>query len=627
VGGVTEQETSVRKLLLVRRGLVFVSSSGRVESAIVQAVELELADLGYVLSARLRGRLEQCSLDELCGVRVWMLEALQTHVGAAQRHEPLFRNFPDGVPADTQELWWKKVLVHFVQADGQPCLFCGRTGTTHVLSPCAHVICEHCFDSSNYSACPVCEHHVDRSSPFFLPSPTLSRPQEQVTFKLLDLGAHPDEAAQACLTALCERRQALSEDDRQALIAIVREYGQRVLGWLPPSIPLRENIAVVFGTLARGVDPKLAFQASLSFMTTATDVLRFIAVLSGTDGSLQAEAVLHKVNRLEPPSHLWSAVTKLFGRSAAPSVHVVTVSQQVYRFKVARLSRGLRRMLLARLEALDADQLVEDMLRHQSYWVWLGEFLHPHDYEAPFPRVCRAFTIVRKRGPDGVRAPVFRGFHSKLELSLASGDVSEALELLSQRPGELGRRLDHLLRVADTSAEALAEVEAAFARSAPRLATPLLVQLRSHLTTRAKPTNVRVYWPKGRTALGVSASDERVPLQPATIESLICAITHELLGRFSAKPPFESCLIDRALSRVVVPFNERTASPAAVTLPRGSKLTVPAGKLTRLFLHWCQPQRVGTGPTSICPWLSMMKHGATSRCARITSSRQKRARA
>src|SRR5687768_7271436 len=100
-------------------------------------------------------------------------------------------------------------------------------------------------------------------------------------------------------------------------------------------------------------------------------------------------------------------------------------------------------MLLARLEALDSEQLVEDMFRHHSYWVWLGEVLHPHEYEARFPNVARAFTIVRKRGPDGVRAPVFRGFYSKLELSLGSGDVPAALELLSQRPGELGRRLDH----------------------------------------------------------------------------------------------------------------------------------------------------------------------------------------
>lgn len=574
---------------------MFVSSSGRTESALVRAIELELAELGYIVSTRLRARLEQCSLDEVCGVRVLMLNALQKHVGAGQRHEPLFRSFPDGVPADTQALWFKKVVVHFAEAEEQSCPYCGRMGTTHVLSPCMHVICDRCFDGSNYSACPACEHHVDQSSPFFLPSQARGSPQEQVTFKLLDLGANLDDAAQASLAALCERKQALSVDDRQALTTIVREYGQRVLSWLPSTMPLRENVAMVFGTLARVVEPKLAFQAGLSFMTTATDVLRFVAVLSGTDGSLQAEAVSYQVNRLEPPSHLWSAVTKLFGRSAAPSVHAVTISKQVYRFKVARLSRGLRRMLLARLEGFDAEQLVEDMLRHQSYWVWLGEFLHPHEYQARFPNVARAFAVVRKRGPDGVAAPAFRGFYSQLELALASADVSGALALLSQRPGELGRRLDHLLRVANTSAAGQADVEAAFVRSAPKLATPLLVQLRSHLTTRAAQANVRVYWPKGRSALGVSASDKRAPLPPATIQRLSSAITHELLARFSAKPLFESCVIDRALSRVVVPFNERTASPAAVTLPRGSRLAVPAGKLTRLFLHWCQPQKGGRG--------------------------------
>lgn len=589
----TENEATVRELLLTRRGLVFASAAGRVESALVRAVELELADLGYVLSSRLRARLEQTSLDELCALRLWMTSALKKRVGADQRHVPLFRSFPNGVPADTEALWWDKVLVHFAQAEGQPCLFCRRTGTTHVLSPCAHVVCDQCFDGASYSACPVCEHHVDLASPFFQPAPALSRPREHVAFKLLDLGDSADDAARAWLASLCERQQALSEDDRQVLVAIVRECGERVLGWLPAAIPLRENIAVVFGTLGRGVDPKLAFEASLPFLTTATDVLRFIAVLSGTDGSLQAEAVSHQVRRAEPPSHLWSAVLKLFGGSSPPGDHVVTVSRQVYRFKVARLSRGLRRMLLARLEGVDADQLVEDMLRHQSYWVWLGEFLHPHEYAARFPHVSRAFTIVRKRGPDRAPAPAFRGFHSKLELSLASGDVPAALALLGSRPGELGRRLDHLLRVANTSAVALADVEAAFKRAAPQLATPLLLQLRSHLATRAQPVGIRVYWPKGRTALGVSAPDARAPLPPAITESLIAAITHELLERFSSKPSFDTCLIDRALARVVVPFNERTASPAAVTLPRGSQLAVPAGKLTRLFLHWCQPQKGG----------------------------------
>ena len=42
-----------------------------------------------------------------------------------------------------------------------------------------------------------------------------------------------------------------------------------------------------------------------------------------------------------------------------------------------------------------------------------------------------------------------------------------------------------------------------------------------------------------------------------------------------------------------MPFNERTASAAAVSLPRGSRIRVPVEKTIRLFLHWCQPEKDG----------------------------------
>jgi hypothetical protein len=64
----------------------------------------------------------------------------------------------------------------------------------------------------------------------------------------------------------------------------------------------------------------------------------------------------------------------------------------------------------------------------------------------------------------------------------------------------------------------------------------------------------------------------------------------ELLRRFADKPGVETCVIDEALADVVVPFNERTASRAAVSLPRGSRIAVPPGEVVRLFLHWCEPE-------------------------------------
>src|SRR5215469_12437588 len=90
--------------------------------------------------------------------------------------------------------------------------------------------------------------------------------------------------------------------------------------------------------------------------------------------------------------------------------------------------------------------------------------------------------------------------------------------------------------------------------------------------------------------MGASGPDQRSLLSCQTIKPALAAINAELLRRFSTKAPFDDCVIDEQLREIVVPFNERTASPSAVALPRGSRVSVPASKLVRLFLHWCEPK-------------------------------------
>ena len=588
-----ERRATVRDLLLTRRGLAFVSSKGGpLSEEHVRAVELELAGVGHVLSTRLRARVAVASLDELAAFRAWAVSTLAAHVGGGHEHQPLYRHFPDGVPDDTAELWWSKVLVHFLQVQGQPCLFCRRIGTTHVLAPCRHVVCDHCFDGSNYSACPICHQRVDRTSPFFRPAPERGAPAEKVVFKLIDLGENVHDAAKSLFVTLCERTQALSPVDRDALVTILDEYGVQVLAWLPRTIPVRENVAIVFGTLFAACSPSDVLPHAKRFMTTATDVLRFIAVLSGTDGSLLRETVFKTVEQHDATGRFWGHIAELFGANLPqPSRRTVTIALRVSRFKTAKLSRPLRRALLGVLEGLDPDRLVEDMLRHRSYWVWAGEFLHPHEYAKRFPNVARAFHVVRKRAPDGTRAPPFRTWNSRLEAAIQTEDSDAMPAVLSERPGS--SRADWITLSAcpakvrpGSGARGLHRRDACAGDACSRDAA-------QPPPTRGEKADIRVYWPKGRVAMGVSSPDGRAVLPRTAIDPAVRAIDAQLLRRFSAKPAFAGCLIDEGLRTIILPFNERTASRSAVSLPRGSRVPVPTGKRVRLFLHWCQPESGG----------------------------------
>ncbi|HWN67741.1 MAG TPA: RING finger family 4 domain-containing protein, partial [Haliangium sp.] len=516
---------ATRAVLLRRRGLVFVEGGGAasVPEDHLKALEIEWAALGYVPSTRLRARLGQLSLAELGEVHRWVCSVLARQLGADRVHEPLFRSFPDGIPADTAALWVKKVLSHFLQEIDQPCLFCGAIGTTHVLDPCWHVVCDRCFDGASYSACPVCEHKVDRASPFFQPSPARApSPKETVTLERLDLGEDPEAQTRALLLAFCDRKQAMSPNDRHDLETIVLDLGDTVLGWLPEKIPVKENVALVFGTLFTVVDPAVVLPVAQQYLKTATDVLRFLAVLSGADASLLPRARI-----------------KLVGRAY--------VSQKIHRFPMAKLARPLRRALLALMEGFGEEALTEDMLRHRSFWVWAGEFLHPHEYAKRFPKVARAFQVVRKYAPDGARAPAFAGFKARLEAVAAARDAPAMVALLRDRPGELGRRLDHALRIAGKDERAITEIVRAFDKAAPRLSTPLLLGLYRYLPARSRPVARRVYWPKGAVTTGFWAPDDRPPLSSDAIGAATGAVTAELLRRFGEKPALDTIVIDEAL--------------------------------------------------------------------------------
>lgn len=589
----TAHESQVWELLLLRKGLVFPQSEGDA-GGLAQALAINLAEIGYLPSHELQMRLAECSVNELALLRKDWLQALLRSVGGNRTHTPLFRRFPKDVPHDTEALWLQRALVHFFQGQDQVCLFCESKASTHLLSPCRHVVCDRCFDGSNYSGCPICGVKVDPDSPFFVPSTPRLAPNERVQFKLLRLGLDLDTEARTLFESLCARPQALNPDDLIALRCILRTYGTKVLTWLPAKIPLKENIAIIFATLFASDGANEILEAAKQYIGTATDVLRFIAVLSGTDGSLQPEIALRVLPK--PKAQAESFRDKVFSvlglNQDLPDQKAVAhpVPCTIRRFKVAKMSRATRRSLLGILEGFGEDQLTEDMLRHRSYWVWVGQFLHPHEYAKRFPVVAAAFKVLRKTAPDGTENEKYQTWNARVEAKLSARAHSELIRQLMERPGDFGRRLDHVLRSAP-DAEGQQAVLRSFGELIPRLATPMLVSLLAHFGQRHKRQPMRIYWPKGQCAYGASTKDTRKLLPKALLSPLLNSFEGELLNRFAKLKRYETVVLDQALDRIIVPFNERTAAPAAVSLPRGSRVRVPPGKLIRLFLHWCEPKQ------------------------------------
>lgn len=608
---------SVRALLVTRSGKVNLSAGpGGGDPHLVQAVELELAKLGYVISRALRARLISLPTSTLASEQRWICDTLAAALGANQKHTPLFRKFPDGVPTDTFALWLDKVIAYYLQQPNQPCLSCGAIGSTHVLKPCCDVVCEVCFDGSNYSRCPVCERAVEPGQPFFKPGADFRvlSDAEKITFKLLDLCEDVDAEARRLFQSLLARPQAMNPDDVAALRALVAEYRAVVLSWLPEKIPVRENRAHVFGHLMQTQPPLMVLAAAKPHLGTATDILRVLAAYSGADPSLQATARAAKVT--EASRARWSAKSLTTAdtmrayyaknRRWFKVLPDVTVPIQSALFKVRPLSRALRRALLELLESMRPEAVVADMLRHPALWVHLGGLLHPFEYTKRFPNTARAFAVVRgTRGPlaEALGQPIaehpdyqrsadgrirFISFNSRTSTLIDSQDGPALGRHLSARPGELARRLDLALRLSDEAGQA--QVAERFRSKLSQMATPVLMTLSTGLPQRHKKWPIRVFFPKGNEFKAPSGWDKRPRLPEPLTAGLVADIERELLRRVSEKSPFSVGILDSDLKTVIVPFNERTASPAAVSLPRGSSVAVPEGKLLRLFVHWCEPQ-------------------------------------
>lgn len=338
-------------------------------------------------------------------------------------------------------------------------------------------------------------------------------------------------------TQLAGSHSPLSDDDKADLEWFVRQYRGDVLRLLPPRIPFRENLALVAALLIENASSAEAEALMRAQATSATDVLRLAVALSGGDVSLAK------------PAHFSS------------------------------MPRAQRRLLLGLIDA--RPDTAEAMKRRPGAWKRLGEVLHPREWVRRFPRAQAAFDALR----SGAKLP---SFHGDVETALDEGRTGDAIERLSERPGEFARRLDHLLRVAAVNTpgrdDALAVLEG-FARIASQVSTPVLLQVLAHMRHRGR-RSLRAFFPKGRVEKVYATSDARGPLPPVFGDAIAARVEDTLVERFRWLPPLGTCHLDPELAFHLVPGSRRSASRSLRTLARGSRMPLPDAKFLRLFLWW-----------------------------------------
>lgn len=354
---------------------------------------------------------------------------------------------------------------------------------------------------------------------------------DNVELAAIDLGT--TEEFESLFAQVASSNTSLSDQDKEDLAWFVESYRDGIARLLPERVPNKENLATLASLLLKHTDPAAAVEFVGQFCRTATDVLRLAVSMSGGDVSL-----------------------------ATPT-------------KFRTFSRPERRMMLELIERVP--YAVEDMLRWQGRWIRLGEKLHPREFEKQYPKTAQAFHVIRNDIPVVT-------FGSAVERALAMGNVAKAVSCLAARPGDLARRLDHLLR---SDAGEQETVLGAFAGAASRVSTPLLMQVRQHFLVRTDAPELRVFFPKGDVAKAHAEPNTLPKLSEGVCQRVVTLCEEALVDRFRALPSLGRCYLDEALSDYLVPFSQRSASRSFRTVARGSKLPLPSGcNVLRFFIWW-----------------------------------------
>ena len=346
---------------------------------------------------------------------------------------------------------------------------------------------------------------------------------------VIDFGE--DKDLDEIMNNLITSKTSLSETDKADMIWLIQNIGVSV-NEFPDEIPFKENVAVICKLIMDNTSEVEWYNILHKYLKTATDILRFVTYMSDGDVSLTSDT------------------------------------------KYKSLPRKQRRLILKLLD--NAGNIEEDMKRHEAKWIRLGEVLHAGEYKQ-FNNAYAAFDKLRNNG----KIETFGGKVNKL---LSENNIKDALVMLKNRPGELARRLDDILR---NYPNAKTQIIEAFKEVASGVSVPVLLQVREHFAWRHEKNDSRVFFPKGQLAKCYTIGNELTSIDRDSCNRIMEVCVNAIIEQFKSKESLSKVYIDDSIKGYCVPQSQRSASNSLKTVTRGSRL--PIGKDTkscRGFIWW-----------------------------------------
>lgn len=347
---------------------------------------------------------------------------------------------------------------------------------------------------------------------------------DETKVRVLDVGNLSE--LQDIFNNLCVSKTSLSKTDKEDLEWIFENL--RVD--FPENIPLKENVALI-GKLYLEYYLSAKAKDIQKYFKTSTDVLRLITVMSDGDVSLADNTKYRNFKRKE------------------------------------------RRILLELLN--NCGNIEEDMLRYKNRWIRIGEKLHPGEYKQ-YIKVVNAFHKLR----NGIKIETFNG---RVDKSIKEKDYETTLDLLQNRPGELARKLDYLLRTTDDKNLVINK----FKNVASKVSSPVLLQVRQHFINRSDNSKVRVFFPKGSLAKSYALENNLTEIDEKYCLAIKQICENALVEEYKKRDFMGNVYLSEEFKNYVVPFSQRSASKSLKTVVRGSTFSIPEStKALRGFIWW-----------------------------------------